>query len=128
MYLVIKGFNARTTKGTNLIFEKGDKFTNIQERSSNIVLHMYDDNNTVHRIENDFNIYDFVEYQPDGKKECDDECEKKLDVPNTYCSFTIANYALTDVIEALTAAKVKDIIVTKMDGDLIVKYKPNWRA
>ncbi len=45
-----------------------------------------------------------------------------------YVSFTIANYALTDVIEALTAAKVKDIIVTKVDDNLVVKYKPSWRA
>ena len=56
-----------------------------------------------------------------------DECWEKL-YGEQYCSFTIANYALTDVIEALTAAKVKDIIVTKVDNDLVVKYKPSWRA
>ena len=45
-----------------------------------------------------------------------------------YISFTIANYALTDVVEALPAANVKDIIVTKVDDNLVVKYKPSWRA
>lgn len=44
-----------------------------------------------------------------------------------YISFTIAHYALTDVIEELTASKAKDIIVTKVDDNLVVKYKPSWR-
>ena len=49
-------------------------------------------------------------------------------VPDSeYITFAIARYALTDVIEELTAAKVKDIIVTKVDNNLVVKYKPAWR-
>lgn len=61
------------------------------------------------------------------------ECQKKLDerweelCREEYISFTVARYALTDVIEELTAAKVKDIIVTKVDDNLVVKYKPSWR-
>lgn len=53
---------------------------------------------------------------------------KSCEDNDNYCSFIIANYALTDVIEALTTAKVKDIIVTKVDGNLVVKYKPYWRG
>lgn len=49
-------------------------------------------------------------------------------ISNGYISFSIARYALTDVIEELTAAKAKDIIVTKVDGNLVVKYKPSWKA
>ena len=45
-----------------------------------------------------------------------------------YISFTIARYALTDVIEELNNSGAKEIIVTKEDGNLIVKYKPYWKA
>ena len=41
--------------------------------------------------------------------------------------FIIARYALTDVIEELTAAGAKDIVVSKEDGNLVVQYKPDWR-
>ena len=41
-----------------------------------------------------------------------------------YISFTIARYALTDVIEELHKSNAKDIIVTKEDGNFVVKYKP----
>lgn len=53
---------------------------------------------------------------------------KSCEDNDNYCSFSVANYALTDVIEALTTAKAKDIIVTKIDGNLVVKYKPYWRG
>ena len=46
---------------------------------------------------------------------------------NGYISFTIARYALTDVIEELHNSNAKDIIVTKEDDNLVVKYKPDWR-
>ncbi len=41
-----------------------------------------------------------------------------------YISFTVARYALTDVIEELHKSYAKDIIVTKEDDNLVVKYKP----
>lgn len=41
-------------------------------------------------------------------------------------SFRVAKYALTDVIEAIENDGGKDIIITKEDDNLIVKYKPNW--
>ena len=69
---------------------------------------------------------DYPKVESDAKKET---LGKKLtEELETYCSFIIASYALTDVIEALTAAKVKDIIVTKIDNNLVVKYKPHWRG
>ena len=45
-----------------------------------------------------------------------------------YYEFGVAKYALSDCIEALTNNGAKEIIVTKCDDDLIVKYKPYWRG
>ena len=52
--------------------------------------------------------------------------ESTVLVPD-YISFTIACYALTDVIEELHKSNAKDIIVTKEDDNLVVKYKPSWK-
>lgn len=55
--------------------------------------------------------------------------KEEVTVPvSEYISFTIARYALTDVIEELNNSGAKEIIVTKEDGNLIVKYKPYWKA
>lgn len=78
-------------------------------------------------IEGDVSDYSKLYLKPenDVKKESPiKSCEDN----DNHCSFSIANYALTDVIEALTAAKAKDIIVTKVDGNLVVRYKPYWRG
>lgn len=53
--------------------------------------------------------------------------EPTVPVPD-YISFSISHYALTDVIEELYNSDAKDIIVTKRDNNLVVKYKPNWKA
>ena len=45
-----------------------------------------------------------------------------------YYEFGVAKYALSDCIEALTNNDAKEIIVTKVDGDLMVRYKPYWRG
>lgn len=45
----------------------------------------------------------------------------------SYYEFTVAKYALSDCIESLKNDGAKEIIVTKEDGDLIVKYKPYWK-
>ena len=45
-----------------------------------------------------------------------------------YYEFGVAKYALSDCIEALTNNGAKEIIVTKVDGDLMVRYKPYWRG
>ena len=78
------------------------------------------------RKKNDFEFIIPQKKKEDIKENLDEYLEKLYG--EQYCSFTIANYALTDVVEALTAAKVKDIIVTKVDDNLVVKYKPSWRA
>lgn len=44
-----------------------------------------------------------------------------------YYEFSVAKYALSDCIEVLTNNGAKEIIVTKCDGDLIVRYKPYWK-
>ena len=44
-----------------------------------------------------------------------------------YVKFSIARYALTDVLEELHKSNAKDIIVTKEDDGLLVKYKPYWK-
>lgn len=44
-----------------------------------------------------------------------------------YYEFKVAKYALSNCIEALTNNGVKEIIVTKCDDDLIVRYKPYWK-
>ena len=49
-----------------------------------------------------------------------------IPVPDYY-SFIISRYALTDVIEELTVAGAKEIVVTKEDNHLVVQYKPYWR-
>ena len=48
-------------------------------------------------------------------------------ISDNYISFSISRYALTDVIEELYNSNAKDIIVTKEDDNLVVKYKPSWR-
>ena len=53
-----------------------------------------------------------------------DEKEKSLQ----YYDFTVAKYALSDSIEALINNGAKEVIVTKVDGDLMVRYKPYWRG
>jgi hypothetical protein len=45
-----------------------------------------------------------------------------------YISFFVSRYALIDVIEELYNSNAKDIIVTKEDDNLIVKYKSSWKA
>lgn len=45
----------------------------------------------------------------------------------SYYEFTVAKYALSDCIEALKNNNAKEIIVTKEDGNLIVRYKPYWK-
>ena len=47
-------------------------------------------------------------------------------ISENYISFSIARYALTDVLEELHKSNAKDIIVTKQDDNLVVKYKPYW--
>lgn len=44
-----------------------------------------------------------------------------------YYEFGVAKYALSDSIEALTNNGAKEIIVTKWDDNLIIKYKPYWK-
>ena len=59
-----------------------------------------------------------------------DEIEKSEDGNRSlpqYYEFGVAKYALSDCIEALTNNGAKEIIVTKCDDDLIVKYKPYWK-
>ena len=46
---------------------------------------------------------------------------------SAYRKFRVSKYALIDVIEAIKNNGGKDIIVTKEDDNLIVKYKPNWK-
>lgn len=75
-----------------------------------------------HLSEGDFEMFLDLLYQYEMGTTLPIE-EPTVPVPD-YISFTIARYALTDVLEELTAAKVKDIIVTKEDDNLIVKYKP----
>lgn len=43
-----------------------------------------------------------------------------------YYRFSVAKYALSDCIEALTNNGAKEIIVTKYDDNLVVRYKPYW--
>ena len=44
-----------------------------------------------------------------------------------YYEFIVAKYALSDCVEALTNNGAKEVIVTKVDGDLTVRYKPCWK-
>ena len=44
-----------------------------------------------------------------------------------YYEFGVAKYALSDCIEALTNNGAKEVIVTKVDDDLVVRYKPYWK-
>lgn len=53
--------------------------------------------------------------------------EPTVPIPD-YISFSVSRYALTDVIEELYNSNTKEIIVTKKDDNLIVKYKPHWEA
>lgn len=108
-----------------------------KDKERGIYIHLFRvDSGMFYHISKDFNIDDFIAPVEDDSsdypkvvintkkvspiKSCEDN--------DNYCSFSVANYALTDVIEALTVAKAKDIIVTKIDGNLVVKYKPYWRG
>jgi len=71
--------------------------------------------------QNDFEVISEEELKEKLDERYQELCEEE------YISFSIARYALTDVLEELKAAKVKDIIVTKEDDNLVVKYKPSWR-
>lgn len=75
-----------------------------------------------HLSEGDFEMFLALLYQYELRTTLPKE-ESTVSVSD-YISFTIARYALTDVLEELTAAKVRDIIVAKEDDNLIVKYKP----
>lgn len=44
-----------------------------------------------------------------------------------YYRFSVAKYALTDVIESIKNSGGKEISVTKEDDELVVQYKPYWR-
>ena len=44
-----------------------------------------------------------------------------------YYEFTVAEYALSDCIVALTNSGAKEIAVTKCDDSLVVRYKPFWK-
>ena len=134
-YKVIIGFECVDVKGQKHVIPQGVYLTydNIDNGNEDIIhINFLDGISDSIDIKNNFNIDQYLmrieldssEVESDVKKESPIKgCED-----NNYCSFTIANYALTDVIEALTAAKAKDIIVTKVDGDLVVKYKPYWRG
>ena len=75
---------------------------------------------------------DAVEFNKNLRTVAEIKMEKEKEEPTApvpeYISFTIARYALTDVIEELHNSNAKDIVVTKEDGNLVVKYKPSWRA
>ena len=71
------------------------------------------------------NIDDKSGQKPLTKEEIIDKIREK--VSEQYIKFSIARYALTDVIEELHKSNAKDIIVTKEDGDLVIKYKPYWK-
>lgn len=94
------------------------------------------DSEMFYDIRGDFNIDKFIapveddgsDYPRIGNDVKKETPIKSCEDNDNYCSFSVANYALTDVIEALTTAKAKDIIVTKVDGNLVVKYKPYWRG
>ena len=74
---------------------------------------------------------DTVEFNKNLKTLAEIKVEREKEEPTApvpeYISFTIARYALTDVIEELHNSNVKDIIVTKENDNLVVKYKPSWR-
>lgn len=67
------------------------------------------------------------------KEEALDQIKEKINrrynkiITKDYISFKIARYALTDVLEELHKSNAKDIIVTKEDSSLVVKYKPYWK-
>lgn len=127
-YEVIKGFECTDTDGYNHVIPRGVYLTyDLFDNGHIICIDFLDCDLDSVNIENNFNIDQYLmRVEVDAKKETlGDKVTEELE---TYCSFSIANYALTDVIEALTAAKAKDIIVTKVDGNLVVKYKPHWRG
>ena len=143
MFIVKQGFKFdELTSGVTYYIPEGIKimydFQKDKERGTYIHLFRVD-SGTFYDIRGDFNIDKFIAPVEDDdsdypkiypvsenivKKESPVKSCKDND---NYCSFSVANYALTDVIEALTASKAKDIIVTKIDGNLVVKYKPLWR-
>lgn len=44
-----------------------------------------------------------------------------------YYEFSVVKYALSDCVEALTNNGAKEVVVTKCDDSLIVRYKPYWK-
>ena len=88
-------------------------------------------------IERFNSMVDFVENAIKDKNS--DECKENNEYSNTivdedgnrhlpqYYEFGVAKYALSDCIEALINNSAKEIIVTKCDDNLIVKYKPYWK-
>lgn len=75
---------------------------------------------------------EFMEKIDETEKSEDEYSNMKIDKNGNrhlpqYYEFIVAKYALSDCIEALTNNGTKEIIVTKCDGDLIVKYKPYWK-
>ena len=75
---------------------------------------------------------EFMEKIDETEKSEDEYSNMKIDKDGNrhlpqYYEFCVAKYALSDCVEALTNNGAKEIIVTKCDGDLIVKYKPYWK-
>lgn len=139
MYKVEKKFTVHDSRSNiDYTFKPGCYLDYIVNYSNDTVTIMID-NHVNYVIKNDCDFSEclgsceqneFEVIVPQKKKE---EARQKLDerweelCREEYISFTVARYALTDVIEELTAAKAKDIIVTKVDDNLVVKYKPSWR-
>jgi hypothetical protein len=70
-------------------------------------------------------LSDILDKSNDSDKQNSSNTNKKI--PDYY-RFSVAKYALSDVIEAIKNNGGKEIAVTKEDGELIVLYKPSWRA
>lgn len=79
-----------------------------------------------------FGELEFMKKIDETEKSEDEYSNMKIDKNGNrhlpqYYEFIVAKYALSDCIEALTNNGAKEIIVTKCDDDLIVKYKPYWK-
>ena len=142
LFIVKQGFKFKEfTSGVTHYIPEGIKimydFQKDKERGTYIHLFREDSGGGMfYNLPGDFNIDKFIapvedddsDYPRIGNDVKKESPIKSCEDNDNYCSFSVANYALTDVIEALTTAKAKDIIVTKVDGNLVVKYKPYWRG
>lgn len=75
---------------------------------------------------------EFMEKINESEKSEDEYSNMKIDKDRNrhlpqYYEFIVAKYALSDCVEALTNNGAKEIIVTKCDDNLIVRYKPYWK-